>query len=194
MTFLGAVTASLVPIPKCWHNRRICSLILGHIYHLKPTTSSPCHRMTSGQWYIIWQNKTNTTATEHRDGGATALKRPALFYRSVKAMVGQPRRRRRVDTQAGRKQGKRCFPNTRNSLRRNTLIEAECFSCTGLLLAIRGEKSISKNHYKLVICGGFWGGFDSGFLLGDVWFFSPLTCAHYIGDFTYATHSYTHLI
>lgn len=85
MTFLGAVTASLVPVPKCWHNRRICSLILGRIYHLKPTTSSPCHRMTSGQWYIIWQNKTNTTATEHRDGGATALKRPALFYRSVKA-------------------------------------------------------------------------------------------------------------
>lgn len=85
MTFLGAVTASLVPVPKCWHNRRICSLILGRIYHLKPTTSSPCHRMTSGQWYTIWQNKTNTTATEHRDGGATALKRPALFYRSVKA-------------------------------------------------------------------------------------------------------------
>lgn len=116
MIFLGAVTASLVSIPKCWHTRGIGSLILGHIYHLKPTVLSPCHRMTSGQWYIIWQNKTNTTATEHRDGaGATALKRPALFYRSVKAMVGQPRRRRRVDTQAGRKEGKRSFPNTRNS-------------------------------------------------------------------------------
>lgn len=74
LIFLGAVTASLIPIPKCWHNRRICSLIPGHhINHLKPTTLSPCHRRTSEHWYIIWQNKTNTTATKQRDRGLQHL-------------------------------------------------------------------------------------------------------------------------
>lgn len=94
VTFLEAVTALIIFIPKCWHNKKICSLILGHhINHLKPTILSPCHRRTSEHCYIVWQNKRNITATEHRHTGSAA-QRPAVFYKSLKAMARQPRRRR----------------------------------------------------------------------------------------------------
>jgi len=118
VTFLGAVTASLISIPKCWHNRKTCSLIMGHhINHLKPMTSSPCHGRTSEHWYTVWQNKRNTTATEHRDSGSMALRDQQYFTEVLRPWQDSRGGGGQTPEQA-RSRASGCFPNTRMAFKK----------------------------------------------------------------------------
>lgn len=76
VTFLGAATALLISMPKRWHNRRICSLIPGHIIsNLQPQAPVAEESLNIG----ILSDKRNTTGTKHRDRGSKAFRAQQNF-------------------------------------------------------------------------------------------------------------------